>query len=87
MKIGLLTISAIAVLLSGVALATEDTSKVEQTPGHQMKQESAPGASEYAPGRKTENRDQPPGHQMQQETGPGASEQAPGHQPKDTSRY
>jgi hypothetical protein len=88
MRIGLPTITAIAVLVSCPALATDDSAKMEQSPGHQMKQDSAPGASEYAPGRKTENvQGQTPGHQMQEETGPGASQQAPGHEPKDASKY
>ena len=88
MRIGLLTITAIAVLLSGPALATEDSAKVEQSPGHEMKQDSAPGASEYAPGRKTENvQGQTRSHQMQKKTGARASQHAPGHEPKDASKY
>ena len=85
-----------AVLLSVAAAAqAEDSGKMNQgasesSPGHQMKQDSGPGASEYAPGKQSENQpsgsSDTPGHQMQDETGPGASAYAPGHNKEDDTR-
>src|SRR4029078_8468441 len=88
---------ATAALMLGVAAAAqaEDSAKMNQgasenSPGHQMQNESSHGSSEYAPGRQSENRpsgpSDTPGHQMQDETGPGASGYAPGHNKEGDTR-
>jgi hypothetical protein len=66
----------IALAAAGLLFGAMPVQAAQDTPGKQMKSESGPGASEYAP--KTDNSGTPPGHQMQQETGPGASQYAPG---------
>ena len=88
MRLILAKLTAATMLLAGTAaLATEQPapstlpSESGKSPGIQMQEESPPGASEYTPGRQTENvpgQSRPaPGQKMQDETGAGASQHAP----------
>jgi hypothetical protein len=87
MKARFLALATTALLIGTVAAQAESSSAKmgasENSPGHQMQNENGPGASEYAPGRQSENRptstSDTPGHQMQNDTGLGASEYSPGH--------
>jgi len=85
--------AALLVIGTTAAQAESSSAKMDRgtsSPGHQMQNEGSPGASEYAPGRQSENRpngpSDTPGHQMQNDTGPGASQYAPGHNKADDNR-
>jgi hypothetical protein len=78
MKAALVIFTSVGLVLGAMA------AQAGEAPGKQMKSESGPGASEYAPPN-TDN-DSMPGQQMKKDTGPGASTYAPGQDTDDTNK-
>jgi len=75
MKAALITLASAGLIFGTIA------AQAGESPGKQMKQDSGPGASEYAP--PSGSSDATPGQQMKGDTGPGASQYAPGQNKED----